>query len=235
MGEGIVFDRRFRGPLESANGGYAAGSLAARVGAEVVEVTLRLPPPLARPLETRQDDERTLLLDGDALVAEARSAWLELDAPSVTAADARTASANHVRWGNADFSECFSCGLRPSGDGLEIHPGAVPGREPLQAAPWTARDVDLPVVWAAIDCSGAYALRGLGRGDTVLGRMTARVERLPQEGEECVVVGWRLEEDGRKLHAATALLDADGQPLARARQIWIAPRSAERKTGIRSL
>ena len=39
----IVIDRRFRGPAESGNGGYACGVFAR---GEEAEVTLRLPPPL---------------------------------------------------------------------------------------------------------------------------------------------------------------------------------------------
>jgi hypothetical protein len=56
--------------------------------------------------------------------------------------------------------------------------------------------------------------------------MTARIERLPREGEECVVVGWPLGEEGRKLFAGTALLGADGEPLAAARQVWVVPRES---------
>ena len=224
MTETIVFDRRFRGPATSANGGYAAGALASRLDADTITVTLRLPPPLEVPLEVRRDGDGALLVDGDDVVAEARPGMLELDSPAVTHTEAEAAASGHVRWGSEAFSECFSCGLRPDGDGLGIHAGPVPGREPLHAAPWTAHEVASEVVWAAIDCTGAYALRGLGRGDSVLGRMTARIERLPKNGERCVVVGWRLEEDGRKLHAATALLGDGGAPLALARQIWIVPR-----------
>ena len=80
------------------------------------------------------------------------------------------------------------------------------------------------VVWAAIDCPGAYAAGDPGRGEVVLGRMTARIDRLPEEGEPCVVVGWPLGEDGRKLFAGTALYGRDGTPLAVARQVWILPR-----------
>ena len=47
--ETVTIDRRFRGPLRSANGGYACGLLGSRVG-PAAEVTLRLPPPLERPL-----------------------------------------------------------------------------------------------------------------------------------------------------------------------------------------
>ena len=81
-------------------------------------------------------------------------------------------------------------------------------------------------MWAAIDCPGAYALRGEGRGEPLLARITARVDRVPREGEPCVVVGWALDEDGRKRHAGTALYGADGRPVAVSRQLWIEPRRA---------
>jgi hypothetical protein len=227
VGQTASFGRRYRGPLTSANGGYAAGTLASFVDADAAEVTLRLPPPLERPLDVRRLSGALALFDGDDVVAEARAANLAVEPPQITPEEAAAASERHVRLGNEAFSECFSCGIRNEHDGLEIHPGPVPEREPLHAAPWIAREVDPAVIWAAIDCTGAYALRGLGRGDAVLGRMTARIERFPEAGEPCVVVGWPLEEDGRKLHAATALLGNEGEPLALARQVWIAPRSAQ--------
>ncbi len=82
-------------------------------------------------------------------------------------------------------------------------------------------------MWAVIDCPGAYAVGDPGAVSPLLGRMTARVDRLPREGERCVVIGWPLGEEGRKLHAATALVGGDGEVLARARQVWIAPRPAD--------
>ena len=218
----LTIDRRYRGPLHSGNGGYTAGRLAAFVGGPA-EVTLRLPPPLDRPLAVTDADGRLLLLDGEAVVAEARPGTPELEVPrTVTPAEAEAAAARHVRFAGENFSECFSCGVRRS-DGLCIHAGAVAGTD-LHAAPWTAREVSPEVVWAAIDCSGAYAVGGPGRGEVVLGRMTAEIRRLPAEGEHCVVVAWPLGEDGRKLYAGTALLGADGEPLALARQTWIQPR-----------
>jgi hypothetical protein len=221
----VTLARRFRGPLTSANGGYAAGRLAAFVDADAVEVTLRLPPPLDRPLAVRRENGSVLLLDGDALVAEARPAAVDADAPPpVSFAEAEAAATRHVRVGAEVFSECFTCGVREAHDGLEIYAGAVAGREPLHAAPWTVRESSPEVVWAAIDCPGAYAVGAEGRGEVVLGRMTARVMRVPEVGERCVVVSWPLGEDGRKLFAGTALYAEDGDLLALARQTWIAPR-----------
>ena len=219
----ITIGRRYRGPLHSGNGGYSAGSLAQFVDGPA-EVTLRLPPPLERPLHVDERDGVLLLLDGDAIVAEARPATVDLELPAPpTLAEAEAATARHVRFGGENFSECFTCGIRPE-DGLCIHAGPVEGTG-LHAAPWTAREVSPEVVWAAIDCPGAYAVGGPGRGEVVLGRMAAEISRLPEEGEQCVVVAWPLGEDGRKLHAGTALFGAGGEPLAWARQTWIAPRT----------
>ena len=55
--------------------------------------------------------------------------------------------------------------------------------------------------------------------------MTARIDRVPDVGEECVAAAWPLGEDCRKLYAGTALLARSGELLALARQTWIVPRS----------
>ena len=219
-----MIERRFRGPQGSANGGYAAGLLASFLDGRA-EVTLRLPPPLERELEVRRRDGVTLLLDGENVVAEAVPVEVELEAPEPPSPEeAAVASARYAPIGPESFRGCFSCGaIREEGDGLRILPGRVASGE-LVAAPWVAHEPLLPVVWAAIDCSGAYAVAAEGRGDAVLGRMAARVERLPREGERCIVVGWPRGADGRKLHAGTALYGEAGEVLAVAEQVWIAPK-----------
>ena len=220
----ITLPHLYRGPLTSANGGYACGRLAAFVDADEVEVTLRLPPPLDRPLRVEQLDVNASLFDGDALVAEARPAQVEAQPPAVVSvADADKARERHVREWTPEFRECYVCGVRE--DGLEVRVGLVAGREPLHAAPIALLESGSEFVWAAIDCPGAYAVGAEGRGDIVLGRMTARVDRVPEPGETCVVASWPLGGEGRKLYAGTALFAADGKLLALARQTWIVPRS----------
>jgi hypothetical protein len=222
----VTIDRRYRGPRTSANGGYAAGLLGSRLGG-AAQVTLRLPPPLERLLTVRRDGDRLLLEDGDVLVAEATPGDPGVTPPTPPgAAVADEAAAGVGAWGPPEFAECFVCGLRDDGSGLGIHAGPVPGGDGLVATTWVAHDVTPEVVWAAIDCPGAYAAGDPARGEIVLGRMTARVDRLPEEGERCVVVGWPLGEDGRKLFAGTALYGASGDVLAVARQVWILPRDA---------
>jgi hypothetical protein len=79
-------------------------------------------------------------------------------------------------------------------------------------------------VWCALDCPGAYACGLTERGTLLLGRFAARVLRVPEPGERCVVAGWQLRADGRKLDAGTALW-AGGELLGYARATWIEPKT----------
>jgi hypothetical protein len=216
----IVIDSRFRGPDDSGNGGYACGVIAREHGGQELEVTLRLPPPLDEWL--RLDDDGRVW-DDHALVAEVREGTVELEPPAPVGWDeAIAARAPDL---DSPFPHCFVCG-HARDDGLHIHAGAVEGRD-VVAAPWeVAPDTVGPeFVWAALDCPGAYATGVLGRGTIVLGRLTARVERVPEAGERCVVVGWPLESEGRKHGAGTALFTDTGELLGLARALWIEPRS----------
>src|SRR5262245_32036255 len=89
----VVIDKRFCGPPNSANGGYACGMLANAIDG-AAEATLRAPPPLDRPLElTRGAEGVAELRDGATLVATARSVRLEVtDIPAVTFDEAEDAA-----------------------------------------------------------------------------------------------------------------------------------------------
>jgi hypothetical protein len=213
----ILIDSRFRGPDDSGNGGYTCGVIARERGSGETEVNL--PPPLDEWL--RLDDEGRVW-DDHALVAEVRAGAVELEPPApVSWDDAVAAQAPDL---DSPFPHCFVCGHART-DGLHIHAGPVAGRD-VVAAPWqVAPDAVGPeFVWAALDCPGAYSTGVLGRGTIVLGRLTARVERLPQAGERCVVVGWPLGSDGRKHGAGTVLFTDAGELLGLARALWIEPR-----------
>jgi hypothetical protein len=215
----IVIDRRFRGPAESGNGGYSAGLFAVAHGAEVVEVTLRLPPPLETPLAL--DGER--IVAGGEVIADVREAELGISAPDPVALGDAVAAAEPDL--DSPFPQCFVCGHARGDDALHIHAGPVPERS-VYAAPWTPSDdtVGPEFVWAALDCPGAYATGVPGRGTVVLGRFAARVDRVPEAGEECVVVARHAGSDGRKHNAVTALFTAPGELLGLARAVWIEPR-----------
>jgi hypothetical protein len=216
----IIIDRRFRGPEDSGNGGYSAGLFASAFGGGELEVTLRLPPPLAAPLELGADG---CVRHGDAVIADIRPGEVGIAPPDrVSWAESVSAQVPDLE---SPFPQCFVCGYARGGDGLHIHAGPVEGRD-VHAAPWTVRSdtVGPEFVWAALDCPGAYATGVMGRGTVVLGRLTARVDRVPGAGEQCVVVAWRLGSQGRKHAAGTALFAASGELLGLAQALWIEPR-----------
>jgi hypothetical protein len=222
MAETVRIEARFHGPPASGNGGYTCGRLAALVG-EPAEVTLRLPPPLDVPMSF----EGGRLLDGDRVVAEARRTdGFDLDVPaSPSLAEAEQASLGYAGFEDHAFATCFVCGpLREEGDGLRIFAG--PLGDGRVAAPWTPAESRRELVWAVLDCPGAFAAGFAGRGEMVLGRFAAEVLRVPEVAEPCLVVGWPLGADGRKLYAGTALFTAEGELLGRARATWIVPRAA---------
>lgn len=224
----LTVTRRFRGPADSGNGGYVCGLLAGRIvanaGDTAAVVTLRTPPPLDTPLAVvSEGDGAVLLLDGERLVAEAARSRLEVDAVEPVGAErARAASESYAGFAEHPFPECFVCGTaRAPGDGLRLFPGGLgDGRT---AGVWTvAREfAGRPeLVWAALDCPGAWTADIEGR-PMVLGRMTAAASASPEADEECVVMGQLLGSEGRKTWTATTCYGADGRELGRAHATWI--------------
>jgi hypothetical protein len=133
VAETVSIDCRFRGPPQSGHGGYCCGVLGRRIEAPVAEVTLRVPPPLQRPLAIeRPVPDRVELRDAETLVAEGRALdELELQVPEpvspAEAAAARDASPLHDYH---PWPMCFVCGPdREPGDGLRVISGPVEGRD----------------------------------------------------------------------------------------------------------
>jgi len=55
----------------------------------------------------------------------------------------------------------------------------------------------------------------------VLGRLAVQIFNKVRPSEECIVVGWTLSEEGRKIHSGTALYSVDGQLYAKGKATWI--------------
>ena len=234
MPESLSIPARFNGPLGSGNGGYAAGAIAGFLGGPV-EVNLRRPVPLDTKLDVvLEPGGSAQVLDGEALVAEARPApALRVDVPDpVDLHEAHQATSRYRGLSDGVFSRCFVCG-RARPDALGVFAGEVEGRRlvasPWTPPPWTADPeghVSAEFVWAALDCPtffGAYMDGELGL--SVLARLTARVEAPVIAAEEHVVVGWPIGAEGRKRHAGSAVLSGDGQVLAAADALLIEPRA----------
>jgi hypothetical protein len=231
MSEHVTIDRRFNGPPESGHGGYVCGVVAGLIG-DTAEVTLRRPPPLDRPLEVQHlDGGGVALSDGETVIVDGAPASVEIEVPEpVNFPEAEAASRSYVGFHQHAFPTCFGCGPQHSeGDGLRIFPGQVEGRN-IVAAPWTpdatltdeGGTVRPEFVWAALDCTGGWALLAqLPERPVVLGRMAAKLLAPVRAGERYVVIGWPLGEDGRKLYSGTALFSEGGELRAFAAATWV--------------
>ena len=227
MSQEIVIDPRFRGPPNSANGGYACGVVGEGIDG-VATATLRRPPPLDIPMVLVADGAQIKLMHGADLVGEAKPDTLDIVVPAGADFDSAVAASRRYAGFEAHpFPTCFVCGPeREPGDGLRIFPGRLDGSTAV-AAPWTPDEslsgaggvIKRRHVWAALDCPSYFGLHGAPIA--LLGRLTARIDRLPQVGEPLVVLGWPLGVDGRKHYAGAALLDGDGDEVAVAAATWI--------------
>lgn len=239
----ISIPRRFRGPTESANGGYFCGRLAA-LARQPVTVRLVRPPPLDSELtvvepgaaQHPEPGAAETVLEvrlGDTLLASARPGEVgALDVPPPPsleqAADAASRYAGFTAAHPAP--ECFVCGPTRGADALRIYCGRL-GADGLVAAPWTpspsfaagGETIGTEIVWAALDCPG-FAAAAPDMRSMLLGELTARIDAPVLAGEPCVVVGWPISASGRKHEAGTALYGAGGELKAVARAIWIEPR-----------
>ena len=236
----LVVPRRFRGPATSGNGGWTSGALVTLLAGTgpaphpPFRVRLSAPPPLETPLQV---SEGRALLDGRVVLeaselgdVEARD--LLVPVPPVSYEAAVEAGDRYAGLGEHPFPECFGCGpARPAGDGLRLRPGPVPGAdaERVVAAAWVPAEsvvddlglVPVPVLWAALDCPGGWAVDISGR-PMVLGTMAAWVHGRPQVGEPLVVTGRAVDVSDRKATTSTTLYrSATREVLAVAAHVWV--------------
>jgi hypothetical protein len=231
VGEQVVINRRFRGPPDSAQGGYACGLIAGHVEGACAEVSLRLPPPLERSLEVRRNDDGTVtLLDSDRLIAEGGPAALQLDIPDPPSfEEARRASASSPWTDRHPFPGCFGCGPERSQDeAVAIQMGALSDRE-LFAASWTplsefagADGLVSPLfAWAALDCPTAASAVPSGAPPSVLARLTGCLVAPVVPERPHTVVSWLVGHDGRKHRGGAAIHGPDGELCAYSEGLWI--------------
>lgn len=232
--ETIVIESKYCGPSTSANGGYTAGILAARLaGPQVtVEATLLAPPPIAIELyiDVDADGQSARLLDETQVVASARVVTpLDITTPPpISFSDAALEQASPVVLDpdSHPFNSCFVCGTaRDPSDALRIFPAELVGHDLMVAAYQPAERYCAPeFVWAALDCPSSFPMYLASQpfsGPAVLGRMTMTPTPSLTPGGRYVIQAWRERIDGRKLMAAAALYDESGEVVAAARATWI--------------
>jgi hypothetical protein len=229
----MFIEGRYNGPPGTGNGGYTCGLVASLLPGPA-EVTLRQPPPLDTELTVERDAGRVRVWHGSDLVAEAEPAQADDVVEPVPFAEAVEVSRSYRGFVSHPFPTCFVCGpKRPGQDGLRLFPGRLgDGRV---AAPFVVpADISPELMWAALDCPGGWAVPHMGGGPEgpgggnigarpyVLGRLAVRCDGLPAPGEECVVMGELVGEQGRKAYARTTVYSATGTVLATGRATWIA-------------
>lgn len=227
----IVIARRFNGPPNSGNGGIVAGRVAEFIDGPA-EITLRAPVPLEVSLAVERDAQGNLRLEYDGtLLIEARATDLDLDVPPPPSWDeAVRLSANGGSFPGTDFDSCVVCGRdRKAGEALRVWAAPLPDRAQSIAA-WVPdprlADADgylpLAYLWGALDCPGATAVLAADDGRTVLtGRMAGHAFKRVRGGEKCIVLGWTIGADGRKLYSGTAVFNEAGEICGKAMITWI--------------
>ncbi|MCB0878719.1 MAG: hypothetical protein KDC46_07025 [Thermoleophilia bacterium] len=242
------------GPDASGNGGWSAGLLAEQLGADAiahgVSVSLRLPPPIGRPLRVAPAGSGRDVFDDDShgaggesvLVMHAEPSPTSLDAPDVVRAIdadvAGRASAGFPFREHHPFPRCVSCGIArdPGEVSLELHCGPVDGvavdGSRVFADAWIpsadvphdddSGEVTIPAMWSALDCpSAAPVADPHAVNPSVLARITARVATRARVGERCVLAAWHVSSDGRQHVTRSVMVDAGGTVIAAADALWI--------------
>jgi hypothetical protein len=221
---------RFCGPPGTANGGYLAGRLAARLPSPAVSVRLRRPTPVDRALDVRPAGGGVELVDGDEVLATAIPAELELEVPAApSCADAAAAQAALPPREGHPFPRCFGCGSdRVPGDAVAVVVGPLPGRPDVWAGTFRPT-AELPssdgvaapeTVWAALDCPSFQPIAPLNPAPHVLGTITARQDAPVRLDTDHVLLSWLVAHEGRRSTTASALVGPDGTVAARAQAIW---------------
>lgn len=228
----IFVPSRFNGPPDTANGGYVAGLISAEMRKAgmggPVEVSLRAPPPVEAPMDLVFAEGACECRHGAAVVGTARRVEKPGAVPAPPSLELATQGrASFPPVADHAFPGCFVCGPARTHDGLCIFTGRPHGYDGVTDV-WTPHaeladadgQVREAVIWAALDCPGAFAI-GFQERPMLLGRIKGEVLRRPEAGNPLIVVAWHLYDDGRKHGAASGLFTPEGELLAQTEQLWI--------------
>ena len=223
----VRIPRGHNGPARSANGGVAAGTMAALVDGPA-EVRLSAPPPMGVDLPVRRQGEWVVASHDDTQVLAVRSAA----APEVPLPDLDPAVVGDGEpFPDHPAVTCVVCGEEHP-DGLRMFPAPVEGHPGVLATWWEppAWSIDPDghlrhdLLWGVLDCPGALAIMHAADEPTfaALAGITGEVLAPVRQGERVLVLGFTLGADGRKRIAGTAVLGPDGDLRAHTRQLCIA-------------
>jgi hypothetical protein len=228
MTQTITIAQRYCGPPETGNGGYVCGLLAEFIDGPAL-MRLQEPTPLDVAMEVRQVQGGVELVRGATVIATARRSEVALAVPRAPDyAQAEAAARDYRGFKSHPFPHCFVCGPhRKADDGLRIFPGRLAATG-LVASPWVpdasladgAGLVRREILWAALDCPGAFSFEVADGTPVLLGELAASISGRVRVGERCVVIGWELTRDGRRHYTGTALFSESGEIRGLARATW---------------
>ena len=170
------FRRAVQRPAHKCQRGYACGVIAAQIPADLVEVTLRRPPPLDTRLVVEQMGDRYEVRSAGGEVVAVAQPVTEPVQPVAPVFDIPADASSALPDASHPFRTCFTCGPdRAPGDGLRIFAKCIAGQSVL-ADRWVpdesfGEEIPPEIVWAALDCPGGWAaLDRIPGGVAVLGR-----------------------------------------------------------------
>jgi hypothetical protein len=224
---------RFEGPTGFAQGGYTAGVVVGeRYGHDIGQYRagFHTPIPLDRPLERRATATGALeLWDEERLVVRVVPSTETIpDPPSTDLATAEAARLRYPPLGHETVPACFSCGAGT--ESFRVWAGPI-GAGEYYATPWTPPEwtapagiVELPYIWAAIDCpAGAKICHdGSAYRRALTGSMTAEILAPVRPEQPHVLVAWAQPWRGRRRVGGVSMFDLDGGVVARQTSMWIA-------------
>lgn len=240
--EHVTIDQQFCGPPDSGNGGYCGGLLG-RYFDGPFTIRLALPIPLNTSLNIAEDNESadTIYLQHDEQVVTSASIAPDFELivpPCPSLADTEAAEKRYKGFLKHPFPTCFVCGPdRQRDDAMCLYPGPLlPTPEsstPIVASRWIvdssycdeSGSLKKEFLCAALDCPSSFGIleepENLRLVPMVLGSLTVEVNGTLSAGEQAIVIGWPINSSGRKAVGGTAIFNAAGECIAKAKALWI--------------
>ena len=135
---------------------------------------------------------------------------------------------------NHQYPTCFVCGPeREKDDGLRIFAAPIEGTG-YMAATWipdsslsdASGKIRDEIIWAALDCPGGWAVVHKKMRPILLGKLAVHIQNRMNPGDKCIILAWKISEEGRKIITGTSLFSNSGRLYAKARATWIELKSS---------
>ncbi len=225
----LIVSETFQGIDGIAHGGYLAGMIS-EDRPEVMQVTLRRPPPLNRPLFVEDGAGQASLVDRDGqTIMEAAPGDLTANLPSITAEEVN--GEPNPRFERHPYPHCFVCGTEhPNGFNLRF---STPDEHGHTLATWIPSGRLIPeietvpdrFVWAVIDCLSAWSFSDHWDDSdwwpAVTGQIAVEIRRPVLRDETHVLVAHPTGREGKRIYVEAAIHDAEGDLCARGESTWI--------------